>query len=122
MIPLRDLISLNPGQVVMWDESSKAVMAFYAQSYALVRFLREDGYGKRLGNYHQMLVGALNGSWPISADEARMASDRSIPLTAQWNSYIAQKIFATYINEDINSIEMQYRNFCRKIVYHIRLK
>lgn len=122
MVPLRELISLNPGQVVMWDESSRAVMEFYAQSYALVRFLREDGYGRRLGNYHRMLVGALNGSWPISADEARIASDRSIPLTARWNSYIAQKLFAVYVGEDINSIEAQYRNFCRKIVYHIKLK
>lgn len=122
MIPLAKLISLNPAQVVMHDESGSGVVAFYAQSYALVRFLREADYGRRLGQYQQMLLGAFNGTWPLSADEARIASDRSIQLTARWNSYIAQKLFATYIGQDITAIEPDYLRFCRKLVYNIRLK
>ncbi|MGD0785599.1 MAG: hypothetical protein ABR969_07275 [Sedimentisphaerales bacterium] len=121
MIPLRNLISLNPGEVVQWEESDMAVMAFYSESYALVRFLREENYGKRLGNYHQMLLGALNGTWPIDQTEAKVASDRSIPLTAQWNSYMAQKLFSIYIGQDIEQLEPEYQ-FCAKIVYYIRVK
>ena len=122
IIPLREIISLNPSEVVMWVESDKAVMAFYAQAYALVRFLREEDYGKRLANYQQMLLGALNGTWPLDENEARIASDRNIPLTAAWNRYIAQKLFDIYIGEEIERIEPEYQKFCRKIVYFIRIK
>ncbi|MCD4832001.1 MAG: DUF1570 domain-containing protein [Anaerohalosphaeraceae bacterium] len=122
MIPLSRLISLNPGEVVMWEKSSRATMAFYAQSYALVRFLREDDYGRRFAQYQQMLLGAFNGSWPLDASEAVIASDRSIKLTARWNSYIAQKLFAVYIGQDIEKIEPAYLRFCKKIVYNIRVK
>ncbi len=122
LIRLRELISVNPGEVVMWEESDNAVMAFYAQVYALVRFLREDGYGKRLPNYQQMLLGALNGKWPLDETEARIASDRNIPLTVQWNRYIAQKLFDIYIGENIEQVEPEYQAFCTKIVYHIRVK
>ncbi len=122
LIPLRELISLNPGEVVMWEESDKAVMAFYAQAYALVRFLREEGYGKRLSNYHQMMLGALNGTWPLDENEAKIASDRNIPLTIAWNKHIAQKLFNIYIGREIEQIEPEYQAFCRKIVYHVRVK
>jgi hypothetical protein len=122
LIPLRELISLNPGEVVMWEESDKAVMAFYAQAYALVRFLREDNYGKRLSNYHQMMLGALNGTWPLDENEAKIASDRNIPLTAAWNRYIAQKLFDIYMGQEIEQIEPEYQAFCRKIVYHVHIK
>jgi hypothetical protein len=122
IIPLRELISLNPGEVVMWEESDKAIMAFYAQAYALVRFLREENYGRRLPKYQQMLLGALNGKWPLDESEAKTAADRNIPLTTTWNRYMAQKLFDTYIGEDMEKIEPEYQNFCRKIVYNIRIK
>jgi len=122
MIPLRNLISLNPGEVMTQEQPDASVMAFYSQSYALVRFLREDNYGKRLGNYYQMMLGALNGTWPIDEMETKIASDRSIPLTAQWNSYIAQKLFRIYIGQEIERIEPEYLLFCRKITYPITIK
>ncbi|MDD5134057.1 MAG: hypothetical protein PHP01_01440 [Phycisphaerae bacterium] len=121
MIPLKQLISLNPGQVVLWQESDKAVLAFYAQSYALVRFLREENYGRRLSNYQRMLLGAVSGSWPLGENEAAIAANKSSPLTVQWNSYIAQKLFDIYIGESFEQIEPQYQQFCRKIVYYIRV-
>jgi len=121
-IPLRQLISLNPGEVVLQEEPDKAVMAFYAQAYALVRFLREENYGKRLSNYHQMMLGALNGTWPLDESETKIASDRNIPLTAAWNRYIAQKLFDIYIGQDVETIEPEYLAFCTKIVYYIQVK
>jgi hypothetical protein len=122
MIPLKELIMLNPGQVVLDDPKNKSVMAFYAQSYALVRFLREDNYGIRLSQYHQMLLGALNGTWPLDKDEARIAADRNIPLTIRWNSYIGSKLFDIYIKDDFEQVEQQYYQFCNKLVYHLRLR
>ncbi|OHB51534.1 MAG: hypothetical protein A2Y10_11720 [Planctomycetes bacterium GWF2_41_51] len=122
MIPLRTLISLNPGQVIANNQADSAAIAFYAQSYALVRFLREDNYGKRLGSYYQMMLGALNGTWPISESESQIASNRNIPVTAQWNSFIAQKLFSIYLNQEIEKIEPEYLAFCGKITYPISVK
>jgi len=120
LIPLQTLISLNPGQTVLHNESSDAAtMAFYAQSYAFVRFLREDNYGKRLGSYYQMMLGAFKGTWPVSPTEAEIAANRNIPLTAQWNSYIAQKLFKIYIGEEIKKIEPEFLVYCGKITYAI---
>ena len=121
-IPLRTLISLNPGQTVQHHQPDAATSAFYAQSYALVRFLREDNYGKYLGNFHQMMLGALNGTWPVNDAEAQIASSRNIPVTVQWNSYIAQKLFDIYIGQDIEKIEPEYKIFCSKITYPITVK
>ncbi len=119
MIPLKKLITLNPGQVV---HDSDSVMAFYSQSYALVRLLREERYGRRLRKYHNMLLGWLRGNWPLESSLRRMAADRNVPLTVGWNSYVSARIFELYIQEDPELLEKEYLAFCRKIVYHVRLK
>ena len=119
MIPLRRLIALNPGQVV---HDTDSVTAFYSQSYALVRFLREDDYGRRLRKYQNLLLRALRGTWKIDTRLKEIAADRNIPLTVQFNEYVSTKLFELYIGEDFNTIEKQYRAYCNKIVYNIRLK
>jgi len=130
MMPLRELIAVNPGEVLTGNYKgtgtaggeTEAVMAFYGQSYALVRFLREDGYGRWLGRYHQLLVDGLRGAWPLSETDKRIAADRNIPLTVRWNRAVGLQLFEHYISDDLDKIEEQYKMFCRKIVYHVRLK
>ncbi len=117
-IPLKHLIALNPGYVI---SDSANVMAFYSQAYALVRFLREDEYGKRLTSYHNLLLAGLRGNWPLSDRNRTMAADRNIPLTTGFNAYVSTKLFSLYIGEDIEQIEKEYRRFCTKLVYHVRL-
>ena len=119
MIPLEKIIALNPGQVV---HDSESAMGFYAQAYALVRFLREEGYGTRLNQFHEMLLGALNGTWPLDPELQRIASDRNIPLTIRWNSFISPKLFEIYIKDDMQILEDEYLTFCKKIVYRVRFK
>ena len=121
MIPLRKLVAINPGEVLAAKETG-AVMAFYGQSYALVRFLREDGYGKRLGNYHQLLLSGLRGRWPLSEENKKIAADRNIPLTIQWNRAVGTQLFEQYISDDFEQLEKEYITFCRKMVYHIHFK
>ena len=124
MLPLRDLIELNPGQVLHGaDEvgNQEYVMAFYAQAYALVRFLREENYGRRLKNYHNLLLAGHRGNWPLSAEEKHIAADRTIPLTVAWNRQVSPKLFSLYIDSDIERLEQQYRDYCQKIVYHVRV-
>jgi len=121
MIPLKQLIAMNPGEVLTTNETD-SVTAFYAQSYALVRFLREDDYGRRLGNYHRMLLDGLWGRWPLSEVGKKIASDRNIPLTVRWNRAIGVLLFKHYIGNDIHEIEQDYLAFCRKIVYHVHIR
>jgi hypothetical protein len=134
-IPLRALITLNPGEVV--TEGDAAVSAFYSQAYALVRFLREDDYGKHLANYQQLLYDGLNGLWPLEERDVKIASDRNIPLTVAWNSDIGKMLFERYIvgqqspkkkmeagqeSMPFDTIEKQYFTFCKKIIYPVQLK
>jgi hypothetical protein len=122
MIPLEQLIALNPGEVLVTDEPEDSVRAFYAQAYALTKFLREDDYGKRLPNYHRLLLDGLKGNWTLSQEAKKIAIDRNIPLTVRWNRVIGSQLFEQYISEDLNEIEQEYIKYCKKIVYHVRLK
>ncbi|UCF42216.1 MAG: hypothetical protein JSV99_06280 [Planctomycetota bacterium] len=121
MIPLRELIAVNPGEVLS-TEKEEAVMAFYSQSYALVRFLREEDYGKRLWRYHRLLLDGLRGNWLLSEQNRTIAADRNIPLTVRWNRAVGLELFEHYIGDDFDRIGQEYAVFCRKIVYHVRLK
>jgi hypothetical protein len=119
LITLRGLVALNPGEVIGGQDNT---MAFYSQSYALVRFLREEGYGKRLSRYNSLLLGGLRGTWPLSEEYRNIASDRNIRLTVRWNAYIAPMLFEKYISEDWERMQAEYVTFCRKMTYHIRLQ
>ena len=120
LIPLRQLVVLNPGQVLNGHGDDTAVVAFYAQNYALVRFLREYQYGVRLRDYHAMLLGGANGSWPVPDELATLAADRTRPLTVGWNTQISPILFTHYMGRDMDNIEKEYRDFCRKIIYRVR--
>jgi len=100
----------------------EAVNAFYSQSYALVRFLREEDYGKRLSDYHRLLLDGLNGAWPLSEQAQRFAADRNIALTTAWNRTISPMLFDRYIGGDFQELEQEYLAFCRKILYRVRFR
>ncbi len=122
LIPLNQLIVLNPGQVINGYGNDEAVIAFYAQNYALVRFLREHNYGIRLRKYHALLLGGAEGSWPLQDDYASLAADRRRPLTVGWNTRVSGALFDYYIHEDIQQLDAEFRAFCTKIVYRVQLK
>jgi hypothetical protein len=121
MIPLWQLITINPSEVLSMDES-EAVAAFYSQSYALVRFLREADYGKRLGRYHRLLLDGLRGNWPLDDKSKAVAVNRNLPRTVGWNRVVGQLLFERYIGEDINKIEKEYLMFCWNIVSNTPIK
>ncbi|MHC4125581.1 MAG: hypothetical protein ACYSRR_03885 [Planctomycetota bacterium] len=120
MLPLRELVITNPGQVLASDPN--AVAAVYSQSYALIRFLREDNYSSRFASYRRLLTDGLEGNWPLSETAGQIATDRNINLTSAWNRIIGPELFKRYIDEDFEKIEKEYITFCRKIVYHVKFK
>jgi len=115
MIPLKELVTMNPGDVLAMDQT-EGVMAFYSQSYALVRFLQEAGYGRRLGVYRRLLADGLRGDWALDEVNKTIATDRNIPKTVLWNRIVGRGLFEDYIGDDFDQIEKEYLAFCRQIV------
>ena len=114
MVPLRDLIASNPGQVLATDRT-EAVMAFYSQSYALVRFLQEADSGRRLRAYYRLLADGLHGDWPLDIESRNIAADRNIPRNILWNHIVSLVLFENYVGDDYEQIEKEYLAFCRQI-------
>lgn len=122
LISLEQLILLNPGQVLdHYNGNPDSAAAFYAQVYALVRFLREERYGIRLRPYQAMLQGAVGGDWPLETTLLAMAADRRIPLTVAWNMRVAHDLFLYYFGQDLAALDAEYQAYCRKITYPVRL-
>jgi hypothetical protein len=69
-----------------------------------------------------MLNGAVNGTWPLSEDAERIATDRNIPLTVGYNRAVGTKLFQYYVGEDFEVLEQEYLLFCKKLVYHISVR
>ncbi len=114
-IPLNELVAMNPGEVLATDQA-KAVQAFYSQSYALVRFLREASSGKHQDKFRRLLFDGLRGDWPLSPGSKKIAADRNIPRTVDWNRAVGPQLFKQYINHNISNAEIEYLAFCNQIV------
>jgi hypothetical protein len=115
IIPLKELIASNPGDALSMDRTD-AVMTFYSQSYALVRFLQEADGGRRLRDYHRLLADGLRGDWPLDRVSKRIATDRNIPRNILWNHIVGLILFEEYVGDDYEQIEKEYIAFCRKII------
>jgi len=118
VIPLRDLIATSPGEVIATDQAA-TVMAFYSQSYALVRYLREAGSGRHLSRYHRLLWDGLLGEWPLDPSVGQTAEDRNLPRTVGWNRTVGPQLFKHYIGSDFEWLEQEYLAYCRRIVRDI---
>jgi len=114
MLPLVDLLSINPGEILATDQN-EAVRSLYSQSYALVRFLREASDGERLVSYQKMLADAATGDWPIDETSKEIARDRNKPRTVLWNSIVGINLFTSYIGSDIEQLQLEYLAFCKQI-------
>ena len=129
LISLSDLLVLDAGRVLSHTQCDPAdakvdprITAYYAQLYALARFLREANYGGYLLSFRAMLMDAGYGRWPLDDVLRAEALQRDRNPTRLWNAQVGQLIFQTYIARDIHQIEPAYQVFCRKIVSNVRFK
>jgi hypothetical protein len=113
-IALRGLLSTSPGEVMATDRA-ESVMAFYSQSYALVRFLREGSAGKYLLDYQRLTQDGLLGEWALCSADRAVAQNRDLPRTIDWNGRVGVQLFQAYVCEEIKSMEDEYSSFCWKI-------
>ena len=119
-IPLGKILTLNPGEIVAHADTD-SVLAFYAQSYALVRFLKEYDYGTHLLEFQNLLLDAKNGNWPLDEKMQKIALNRNMPMTSEWNRYRSPKLFDYYIDYH-QALQKQYTAFCVKIAHSVRFK
>lgn len=112
MIRLKVLVSINPGQILASDRR-EAMTAFYSQSYALIRFLREGRHGARLNDFRRLLRDGLNGDWPLDEANRTIARDRNVPKTIPWNRAVGVGLFERYIDSDFQKLEREYIAYCR---------
>lgn len=117
-IPLRELVATSPGEVLATDQT-ETVMAFYSQSYALVRFLRESAYGRRLSSYQRLLWDGLSGHWPLDESAGATAEDRNLPRTIPWNRQVGPQLFEHYVGTDLDQLEREYLAFCHRLVRNL---
>lgn len=115
LIPLHELIVTSPGEVLASDQT-ETVMAFYSQSYALVRFLRESRYGMRLNAYRKLMQDGLWGFWPLDASIGAVAENRNVPRTISWNRTVGRLLFDRYVGTDMEQLDAEYQAFCRRLV------
>ena len=90
-------------------------MAFYSQSYALARFLREAPFARQRRTYERLLDDGLNGDWPLDEVSKQVAADRNIPRNVLWNHIIGLVLFHEYIGMDFEPVEKEYLAFCQQI-------
>ncbi|OHB80723.1 MAG: hypothetical protein A2Z25_02855 [Planctomycetes bacterium RBG_16_55_9] len=121
MMPLEELIATQPGDVLATDQA-EAVMAFYSQSYALVRFLREARCGQHIGTYQRLLADGLRGDWPLDEVSKHIAADRTMPRNVLWNHVVGLVLFQEYIGADFEPVEKEYIAFCRRITRQIEIR
>jgi hypothetical protein len=114
-ISLAELVASSPGQALATDQA-QTVMAFYSQSYALVRFLREAEGGKYFAGYRRMLWDGLEGRWLLDETSMRTAEDRNLPRTVAWNRLVGSSLFARYIGDDFDSLNRWYMAYCHRIL------
>jgi len=129
MFTIADLLMLDAGHVVNYaahnshdSSSNPKVEAYYAQLYALTRFLCEYNYGQYLLAMRAMLEDAYTGQWPLNQRLQAEAIQRQNNLTQKWNSIVGPLIFQEYIAPDTYALESEYRSFCVRLVGNIRFK
>lgn len=129
MISLADLLVLDAGRILSHTQLDPTnpkvdsrITAYYAQLYALARFLREANYGRYLPAFRSMLSDAGYGRWPLNKASRAEALQRDRNPTRLWNAKVGRLIFQTYISHNLNEIEPAYRAFCRKIVSNVQFE
>ena len=127
MFSVADLLVLDAGKVLSHshyrpadEKGDPQVAAYYAQIYALVRFLREYNYRQYELDFRKMVGDGYKGDWPLEAGQENQAQNRKLPFTTQWNGAVGQLIFRYYIKTDISVIEQQYQQFCLEILSRVR--
>jgi len=127
LFPLQELLTLDAGRVVSHASQENKdknpddrIAVYYAQLYALVRFLREDNYGQHRRAFRRLVNDGRLGRWSLSTALRNEALQRRTNPSQKWNAEVGQELFRQYITPNHLLLEPQYQRFCQKILYSVR--
>ena len=106
LYPLAQLIRMHAGQVV--SRPSGQIEAFYAQSWAFARFLRDGDNGRHRKALEQMIADAGRGE--LYADTAR-----SLGRGPWWNPSTAQPMLEHYLGMSLPEIDQAFTVYVHRI-------
>jgi hypothetical protein len=114
LIPLRELVSRSPQEFLA--EGKGDLLTYYAQVWALTRFLLEhDG-----GRYREALERILRDAVDGSLHGTTMRSPRVIAAGGRGRmvtrSRVGPWLLLAYVTEDLRSFEAEYEQYCRDLV------
>ncbi|MBN2212357.1 MAG: hypothetical protein JW709_13245 [Sedimentisphaerales bacterium] len=126
---LEDLLRLDAGRVVshaagqaQLQGASQTVGSYYAQLYALARFLREDAFGRRRAAFERMLVDGREGRWPLEGELREEAMARDTAPSRRWNAQVGPMLFEYYFQQTPGQMEAEYRRFCAGVLKSVRFQ
>lgn len=129
LYPLETLLTVDAGHIVAraayagdTEQQQLSIGTYYAQLYALIRFLREDNYGQRLLGFHRMLDDARRGQWLLAEPLRQEAQQRLDSPTRAWNAQVGPWAFQTYIGPQPQELENAFRAFCHKTLRSVRFQ
>jgi hypothetical protein len=107
LYPLSQLVRMHAGQVV--GKPGAKIEAFYGESWAFARFLREGNHGRNEQTLHRMLADAARGT--LFADNSRQASEG--PL---WDPSTAKPMLEHYLGMPLPQIERAFLDYVANLV------
>jgi len=119
LLALPDLLAMNPSQVLGYEQG---LARFYAQAYALVRFLREADHGAYLGRFERMIRDGYEGRWPIDEATRQIAADRNVPISAAFNRRLSATLFRQYMGLTPEQLDARYRAWCIELAETVRIR
>lgn len=120
VLDIDQLLPLDAGRMLSLpsptDGSPRAVSGYYAQLYALGRFLREAAYGRHLLDLQALLQDAAAGNWPLTDAQRQGATPTTGNPSRHWNAQVGPLLFRRYITQTPADLDEPYRAFCRRIL------
>ena len=109
LTPLPTLLSQSPDELLKQSESR--ALDYYAQVWALIRFLHEYRDGAYAKSLSTMLEDAANGRYELVLRARLDAREYEIARATRRGSTTLQ----AYLARDLNSLDLEYREFTREI-------
>ncbi|HNQ24613.1 MAG TPA: DUF1570 domain-containing protein [Phycisphaerae bacterium] len=105
LFPLRQIINTDAGQVIL-DHQARDTQVYYAQTWALVTFLR---HGRYAGAFSELLRDFAAGALPAAAGAARLTGPDPVGT-----SY-GEAVFYAYFGTDLDRIEREYQDHLARV-------
>jgi hypothetical protein len=105
LLPLAEFLRLHAGELV--GKKSDEVQAFYAQAWALARFLREDP--RYAAGFERLLADTAAGQAWLPPHLAR-------PHPRAWNAAVAEPTLEHYLATRIMQLDREFGQYVKRLV------